>query len=133
LYSESAESPKGTDIVLDSTEPANYRGSYTAVPKEIVDIEIAMYQSAAAAIITITGTITIESVTAVTATMELLLLLLFLLLPLLSPKIFRQITFSAYYDVVPVTKFLHAFQLLCPFYIRFLKQSALEQSRLPQT
>jgi hypothetical protein len=28
------------------TEPANYRGSYTTARKEIVDIEIAMYQSA---------------------------------------------------------------------------------------
>ena len=27
------------------TEPANYRGSYTTASKEIVDIEIAMYQS----------------------------------------------------------------------------------------
>jgi hypothetical protein len=27
---------------LDSTEPANYTGSYTTVSKEIIDIEIAM-------------------------------------------------------------------------------------------
>jgi hypothetical protein len=28
-----------------STEPANYRGSYTTARKEIVDIEIAMHQN----------------------------------------------------------------------------------------
>jgi hypothetical protein len=55
---------------LDSTEPGNYRGSYTTVSREIVDIEIAMYQSVG----TITGTIAIEPVTTVTTTMELLLL-----------------------------------------------------------
>jgi hypothetical protein len=32
--------------VLESTEPANYRGSYTARWKEIADIEIAMYENA---------------------------------------------------------------------------------------
>ena len=33
------------------TEPANYRGSYTTVRKEIVDIEIGMYRSAGTIII----------------------------------------------------------------------------------
>jgi len=45
---------------------------------------------------------------------------------------FTQIASSAYYGVL-VTKFLHAGQSLCPFYIPVLKQSALEQSRLPRT
>jgi hypothetical protein len=31
---------------LDSTEPADYRDSYTTTSKEIVDIEIAMYRNA---------------------------------------------------------------------------------------
>ena len=41
-----------TNSVLDSTEPANYTGSYTRVRKRIVDIEIAMDQSAATIITT---------------------------------------------------------------------------------
>jgi hypothetical protein len=45
LSSELVESSKRTDIVLGSTEPTNYTGSYTSVRKEIVDIEIAMYGS----------------------------------------------------------------------------------------
>ena len=32
--------------VSHPTEPANYTGSYTAVSKEILDIEITMHQSA---------------------------------------------------------------------------------------
>ena len=49
--------------------------------------------------------------------------------------IFTQIASSSacYYVVLLVTKFLHAFQSLCPFYIPVLKQSALEQSRLLRT
>jgi hypothetical protein len=39
------ESSQRTDIVLGSTEPANYNGSYTTVRKEIVDTEIAKHQS----------------------------------------------------------------------------------------
>lgn len=68
-----SESLKRTDIVLGSTEPDNYRGSYTTASKEIVEIEIeiGMYESAR---IIITGTITIESVTTITTTTELLLL-----------------------------------------------------------
>jgi hypothetical protein len=53
------------------TEPANYRGSYTTARKEIVDIEIAMYQSAGTLI---TNTITIAARTIVT-TMQMLWLL----------------------------------------------------------
>jgi hypothetical protein len=53
------------------TEPANYRGSYTTVSKEIVDIEIAMYQSAGTIVI-MTGTATIALGTIVITTMELL-------------------------------------------------------------
>ena len=34
------------------TEPANYRGSYSTASKEIVDIEIAMYQSAGTLVMT---------------------------------------------------------------------------------
>jgi len=56
---------------LDSTEPANYRGSYTTKSKEIVDIEIAMYQSAG---MVIPGTITIEPGTIVITAMKLFLL-----------------------------------------------------------
>jgi hypothetical protein len=52
------------------TEPANYRGSNTTVSREIVDIEIAMYQSAGI----ITGTITIEPVATVATTMQVLFL-----------------------------------------------------------
>jgi hypothetical protein len=55
LYLELIESTKRTDIVLGSTEPANYTGSYTTARKEIVDTEIAMHQS--------TGTITIDTIT----------------------------------------------------------------------
>ena len=51
-------------------EPANYRGSYTTVSQEIVDIEIAMYQSAE---IVKTDTITIEPRTIVITAVELLL------------------------------------------------------------
>jgi hypothetical protein len=40
---------------------------------------------------------------------------------------------SAYYYVVLTTKSLHASQLLYPFYMSFLEQSALGQSRLPGT
>jgi hypothetical protein len=58
-------------LVLDSTEPANYRGSSsTRGLKEIVDIEIAMYQSAGTVII---DTITITPKTIVTTAMQLLL------------------------------------------------------------
>jgi hypothetical protein len=39
LYPESGESIKRTDIVLGSTEPANYTGSYITGSKEIVDAE----------------------------------------------------------------------------------------------
>jgi hypothetical protein len=46
------ESTKATDIVLGSTESANYRGSYTAIGKGIVDTEIAMHQKTAGTIIT---------------------------------------------------------------------------------
>jgi hypothetical protein len=46
------ESIQGTDIVLGSTEPANYRGSYTTASKEIVDIEITMYQTAGTIVMT---------------------------------------------------------------------------------
>ena len=38
---------------------------------------------------------------------------------------------SPYYAALQ-TKFIHAYQSLCPFYIPFLKQSALGQSRLPR-
>jgi hypothetical protein len=58
-------------IQLHPTEPANYRGSYTTVSKEIVDIEIAMYQSAGTIVI-MTGTATIALGTIVITTMELL-------------------------------------------------------------
>ena len=46
MYPESRESLRGTDIVLGSTEPANYRGSYTTALKERIGIEIAMYRNA---------------------------------------------------------------------------------------
>jgi hypothetical protein len=52
------------------TEPANYRGSYTAASKELVDIEIAMCRNSG---IVITDTITIGLGTMVTTTIELLL------------------------------------------------------------
>ena len=65
------ESPFRTISGARTTEPANYRGSYTTARKEIVDIEIAMYQSAGTLII---GTITIAARTIVT-TMQLLWLL----------------------------------------------------------
>ncbi len=39
---ELLESFKSTDIVLGSTEPVNYRGSYTTVPREIRMIEAKM-------------------------------------------------------------------------------------------
>jgi hypothetical protein len=55
---------------LHPTEPANYTGSNTSVSKQIVDVEIAMHQSAGI----ITETITIESLTTVTIATELLLL-----------------------------------------------------------
>jgi len=42
FHSELIESLKVTDVVLGSTEPADYRGSYTAEAKEMADIEIAM-------------------------------------------------------------------------------------------
>jgi hypothetical protein len=32
------------DIVLGSTEPANYRDSYTTISKEIVDTEIGIFE-----------------------------------------------------------------------------------------
>jgi hypothetical protein len=44
-FSELIESLKAIDIVLDSTEPANYTGSYTTVRKRVVDTEIAMQQT----------------------------------------------------------------------------------------
>ena len=40
------ESAKITDIVLGSTERANYTDSYTTVQKHIADTKIAMSQSA---------------------------------------------------------------------------------------
>jgi hypothetical protein len=46
LYTKLLESIERTAIVLDSTEPINYRSSYTTASKEIVDIEITMYQTA---------------------------------------------------------------------------------------
>jgi hypothetical protein len=52
------------------TEPANYRGSYTTISKEIVDIEIAMCRNAG---IVTTGIITIRLETMITTTMGLLL------------------------------------------------------------
>lgn len=54
-------------FVSDSTEPANFRGSYTAGSRDTVDIEIAMYQSAR---IVITDTITIAPRTIVTTAMQ---------------------------------------------------------------
>ena len=36
------ESIQGADIVLGSTKPVNYRGSYTTVPREIRMIEAKM-------------------------------------------------------------------------------------------
>jgi hypothetical protein len=55
---------------LHPTEPAKYRGSYTAASKEIVDIEIAIYRNAG---IVISYTITVAPETIVIATMGLLL------------------------------------------------------------
>jgi hypothetical protein len=55
---------------LHPTEPANYRGSYTAVSKEIVDIEISLYRHARIVII---GTITVALGTIATIAMKLLL------------------------------------------------------------
>lgn len=52
MHLELIESFKRTDIVLGSTEPANYTGSYTTVSEEIVDIEIPMYQSAVTSVTT---------------------------------------------------------------------------------
>ena len=46
---------------------------------------------------------------------------------------FTQTASSAYYYVVLTTESLRASQLLYPFYIPFLRQSALGQSRLPGT
>jgi hypothetical protein len=40
------EAAQRTDIVLGSTEPANYTSSSAAVSKEIVDMEIGMCQGA---------------------------------------------------------------------------------------
>ncbi|HYY67096.1 MAG TPA: hypothetical protein VE572_01975, partial [Nitrososphaeraceae archaeon] len=58
------------------TEPAN-KGSYTAASKEIIDIEIAMYQSAGTVIIIIIiDTSTIAAKTIVTAATQMLLLLI---------------------------------------------------------
>jgi hypothetical protein len=57
------------------TEAANYTGSYTSVRKGIVDIEIAMYQSAGTVIIII-DTSTIAAKTIVTAATQMLLLLI---------------------------------------------------------
>ena len=39
-------------IGSNPTEPANYRGSYTATSKEVVDIKIAMCQSASTIVTT---------------------------------------------------------------------------------
>jgi hypothetical protein len=55
---------------LDSTEPANYRGSYITVIEEIVDLVIDMSQSAVTVIM---DTITIAPRTIVTTAMQLLL------------------------------------------------------------
>jgi hypothetical protein len=55
---------------LDSTEPANYRGSYITVTEEIVDVVIDMSQSAVTVIM---DTITIAPRTIVTTAMQLLL------------------------------------------------------------
>jgi hypothetical protein len=57
---------------LSPTEPANYTGSYTTGAKEIVDIEIAMYQSAGTLI---TDTLTIAARRTVTTAMQMLWLL----------------------------------------------------------
>jgi hypothetical protein len=45
FYLIGGESIKRTDIVLGSTEPANYRGSYNAQWKEILDIETTMHRN----------------------------------------------------------------------------------------
>jgi hypothetical protein len=58
--------------VLHSTEPANYTGPYTTARKEIVDKEIAMYQSAGTLI---TDTITIAARRIVRTAMQMLWLL----------------------------------------------------------
>lgn len=58
-------------ISSNPTEPTNYTGSYTTARKEIVDIEIAMYQSAGTLII---ETITIAARTIVTTVQMLWLL-----------------------------------------------------------
>lgn len=58
-------------ISSNPTEPANYTSSYTTARKEIVDIEIAMYQSAGTLII---ETITIAARTIVTTVQMLWLL-----------------------------------------------------------
>jgi hypothetical protein len=55
---------------LDSTEPANYRGSYTTGSKDIADIEVTMHRNAE--IIEIDGTVTIGLLTIVITTREML-------------------------------------------------------------
>jgi hypothetical protein len=72
LYLGLLESFNRTDIVLGSTEPANYAGSYTAVFKEIVDTEISMYRSYRTVTI---DTITIAPRTKITTAMQMLWLL----------------------------------------------------------
>jgi hypothetical protein len=60
---------------LHPTEPVNYRGSYTTGSKGIVDIELAMYQSAAGTVITdIIIIIIAPRIVVITTTMLLLLL-----------------------------------------------------------
>jgi hypothetical protein len=58
--------------VSHPTEPANYRGSYTTVFKEIVDTEISMYRSYRTVTI---DTITIAPRTKITTAMQMLWLL----------------------------------------------------------
>ena len=58
-------------IGSNPTEPANYRGSNTRGSKELVDIEIGMYQSAE---VLLTGTTAIGLVTILKTTMDPLLL-----------------------------------------------------------
>ena len=57
--------------VLNSTEPANYTGSNTNVPKQLVAVEISMLQSAGI----IKETITIESLATLVMMPQRLLLL----------------------------------------------------------
>jgi hypothetical protein len=60
---------KAADIVLNSTEPANYTGSYSTVSKEIANREIAMSQSADRVTI---DNINIVSKTTITIEMQML-------------------------------------------------------------